>query len=149
MTSHGLKIKRMKEFRQISPLPLAVKIFAEVFNLQGFAEMDFDMAILFDDAIDCAVTSHGPAAVEGEKDDAVDAVTCAVTSDFADDVDDMQSLIDDAIACSRHTDNDVRIGRKRPRIATPCSGDLRRSACHMKLLRERKELRLVNARSCV
>ena len=66
--------------------------------------MEFDIATLIDDAIDCAVTSHGPAAVEEEIDD---AVTCAVTSDFADDVDDIQSLIDDAIACSHHTDDDI------------------------------------------
>ena len=84
--------------------------------------MEFDIVTLIDDAIDCPVTSHSPAAVEEEIDD---AVTCAVKSDFADDVDDMQSSIDDAIACSRHTNDDVCIGRTRRRIATPFSGDLR------------------------
>ena len=135
MTSHGLTIKRMKEFDKYHRCYLLSRLlqgFAEVSNFMGFAEMDFDIATLIDDAIDCAVTSHGPAAVEGAIDDAVDALTCAVTSDFADDVDDMQSLIDDAIACCLHTDDDVRIGRNRPRIATTFSGDLRRSACHMK-----------------
>ena len=47
--------------------------FAYVFNLEGFAEMGFDIAILIDDAIDCVVTSHGVAAVEGAIDDVVDA----------------------------------------------------------------------------
>ena len=76
--------------------------------------MEFDIAILIDDAIECVVTSHGVAAVEEE---IGDVVTCVSTSDFADDVDVMQFLIDDAIACGRRTNDVVCMARAMGKIA--------------------------------